>query len=65
MEDILGVEKARINEDRLYRAFEVLGRHKEKLCAQPASLYRVGLHAGRPAVVLRSLRWQSLLRDHR
>ena len=33
LEDLLGVDKARINDDRLYRALDVLGRHKEKLCS--------------------------------
>lgn len=40
LEDILGVEKARINDDRLYRALDVLGRHKEKLCAHLMERYR-------------------------
>lgn len=40
LEDILGVEGARINDDRLYRALDVLGRHKEKLCAHLMERYR-------------------------
>lgn len=40
LEDILGVERARINDDRLYRALDVLGRHKEKLCAHLMERYR-------------------------
>jgi len=40
LEDILGVEKARINDDRLYRALDVLGRHKEKLCTHLMERYR-------------------------
>lgn len=39
-EDLLGVEKSRINDDRLYRALDVLGRHKEKLCAHLIERYR-------------------------
>ena len=40
LEDILGVEKERINDDRLYRALDVLGDHKEKLCAHLMERYR-------------------------
>ena len=40
LEDILGVERARINDDRLYRALDVLGGHKEKLCAHLMERYR-------------------------
>lgn len=40
LEDILGVEHARINDDRLYRALDVLGRHKEKLCSHLMERYR-------------------------
>lgn len=40
LEDILGVEKTRINDDRLYRALDVLGRHKEKLCSHLMERYR-------------------------
>jgi len=40
LEDILGVEKERINDDRLYRALDVLGGHKEKLCAHLMARYR-------------------------
>lgn len=40
LEDILGVEKNRINDDRLYRALDVLGRHKEKLCTHLMERYR-------------------------
>ena len=39
-EDLLGVEKAQINDDRLYRALDVLGRHKERLCAHLMERYR-------------------------
>lgn len=39
-EDLLGVDKRRINDDRLYRALDVLGRHKEKLCAHLIERYR-------------------------
>ena len=40
LEDLLGVDKARINDDRLYRALDVLGQHKEKLCAHLIERYR-------------------------
>lgn len=40
LEDVLGVEKSRINDDRLYRALDVLGEHKEKLCAHLIERYR-------------------------
>lgn len=40
LEDLLGVDKARINDDRLYRALDVLGRHKEKLCSHLIERYR-------------------------
>lgn len=39
-EDLLGVDKAQINDDRLYRALDVLGRHKEELCAHLIERYR-------------------------
>ena len=40
LEDLLGVEKERINEDRLYRGLDVLAAHKEKLCAHLIERYR-------------------------
>lgn len=40
LEDLLGVEKERINDDRLYRALDVLGAHKEKLCSHLIERYR-------------------------
>jgi len=40
LEDLLGVEKERINDDRLYRGLDVLGQHKEKLCAHLIERYR-------------------------
>ena len=40
LEDLLGVEKERINEDRLYRGLDVLARNKEKLCAHLIERYR-------------------------
>ena len=40
LEDLLGMDKARINDDRLYRALDVLGQHKEKLCAHLIERYR-------------------------
>lgn len=40
LEDLLGVEKTQINDDRLYRGLDVLGRHKEKLCAHLIERYR-------------------------
>jgi hypothetical protein len=33
MEDLLGVPGEKINDDRLYRALDVLLKHKERLCA--------------------------------
>jgi transposase len=40
LEDLLGVEKERINDDRLYRGLDALGRQKEKLCAHLIERYR-------------------------
>jgi len=40
LEDLLGVEKERINDDLLYRGLDVLGQHKEKLCAHLIERYR-------------------------
>ena len=40
LEDLLGVGKEQINDDRLYRALDVLGRHKDKLCAHLIGRYR-------------------------
>lgn len=40
LEDLLGVDKERINDDRLYRGLDMLGRHKEKLCAHLIERYR-------------------------
>ncbi len=44
-EDLLGVDKVRINDDRLYRALDVLGRHKDKLCPHLIEWYRDGFGA--------------------
>lgn len=40
LEDITGVPLSRINDDRLYRGLDVLGAHKEKLCAHLMERYR-------------------------
>ena len=40
LEDLLGVDKGRINDDRLYRALDVIGGHKEKLCSHLIGRYR-------------------------
>jgi hypothetical protein len=42
-EDLLGVDKVRINDDRLYRARDVRGRHKDKLCSHLIERYRAWL----------------------
>ncbi len=40
LEDLLGIGKERINDDRLYRGLDALGRQKEKLCAHLIERYR-------------------------
>jgi transposase len=40
LEDLLGVNNQRINDDRLYRGLDALGRQKEKLCAHLIERYR-------------------------
>jgi transposase len=40
LEDITGIPLARINDDRLYRGLDVLGAHKDKLCAHLMERYR-------------------------
>jgi transposase len=40
MEDLLGVSWAKVNDDRLYRGLDVLGAHKDKLCAHLMERYR-------------------------
>jgi transposase len=40
IEDLLGVDPAKINDDRLYRGLDVLGAHKDKLCAHLMERYR-------------------------
>lgn len=40
LEDITGIPLAKINDDRLYRALDVLGAHKDKLCAHLMERYR-------------------------
>lgn len=40
LEDILGIKKERINDDRLYRGLDLLGARKEKLCAHLMERYR-------------------------
>lgn len=40
LEDITGIPLSRINDDRLYRALDVLGAHKDKLCAHLMERYR-------------------------
>lgn len=40
LEDLLGIDKERINDDRLYRGLDALGRQKEKLCAHLMERYR-------------------------
>ena len=40
MEDLLGVSWTKVNDDRLYRGLDVLGAHKDKLCAHLMERYR-------------------------
>lgn len=40
LEDLLGIDPGAINDDRLYRALDVLGAHKERLCAHLMERYR-------------------------
>jgi transposase len=40
LEDITGIPLAKINDDRLYRALDVLAVHKDKLCAHLMDRYR-------------------------
>jgi len=40
LEDLLGVGQEQINDDRLYRALDVLGEHKDQLCAHLIKRYR-------------------------
>jgi transposase len=40
LEDLLGIDKERINDDRLYRGLDVLLEQKEKLCAHLMERYR-------------------------
>lgn len=40
LEDITGISLAQINDDRLYRGLDVLGTHKQKLCAHLMDRYR-------------------------
>lgn len=40
LEDITGVPLEQINDDRLYRGLDVLGAHKQKLCAHLMDRYR-------------------------
>jgi transposase len=40
LEDLLGIDPSTINDDRLYRALDVLGSHKERLCAHLMERYR-------------------------
>jgi hypothetical protein len=40
LEDLLGVDAAQINDDRLYRGLDLLGEHKEQLCAHLMERYR-------------------------
>lgn len=40
LEDLIGVENERINDDRLYRGLDALGRQKDKLCAHLIERYR-------------------------
>ncbi len=40
LEDITGVPLDQINDDRLYRGLDVLGAHKQKLCAHLMDRYR-------------------------
>jgi len=40
LEDITGIPLSRVNDDRLYRGLDVLGAHKDKLCAHLMERYR-------------------------
>jgi hypothetical protein len=40
LEDLLGVGPEQVNDDRLYRALDVLAEHKERLCAHLMERYR-------------------------
>lgn len=40
LEDITGIGLSQINDDRLYRGLDVLGAHKDKLCAHLMERYR-------------------------
>jgi transposase len=40
LDDLLGVDTALVNDDRLYRALDHLGRHKDALCAHLMARYR-------------------------
>ena len=40
LEDLLGIDAAQINDDRLYRGLDLLGAHKEQLCAHLMERYR-------------------------
>lgn len=40
LEDLLGIDPAQINGDRLYRGLDVLAAHKERLCAHLMQRYR-------------------------
>ena len=40
LDDLLGVDPALVNDDRLYRALDQLGQHKDALCAHLMERYR-------------------------
>ena len=40
LDDLLGVDPASVNDDRLYRALDQLGAHKDALCAHLMTRYR-------------------------
>lgn len=40
LDDLLGVDTASVNDDRLYRALDQLGAHKDALCAHLMTRYR-------------------------
>lgn len=40
LDDLLGVDAAAVNDDRLYRALDQLGQHKDALCAHLMERYR-------------------------
>ena len=40
LDDLLGVDTAAVNDDRLYRALDQLGAHKDALCAHLMARYR-------------------------